>query len=281
MERLGYHDDTYLDALAHVQRCGKRKANRTGVDTLAVFGYQMRFDLIEGFPLLTTKKMFWKGIVHELLWMIRGGDSAGNMNVSDLQINGVYIWDEWADPDGNLGPVYGSQWRSWVQNYRHKAGSIDQLQTAIDMIRNEPESRRIIVTAWNPSDLPEMRLPPCHLLYQFIVDDNEIHCHLFMRSADIFLGVPFNIASYALLTHLVGRVTGLIPGQLVISYTDLHLYVNHIEQAQRQLDRREKAYPSPIVRISPVVKDIDDFRSEHIDLLDYAYHPAIKAEVAV
>jgi thymidylate synthase len=271
----------YLKALNHVLKTGKRKFNRTGVDTFAVFGYQMRFDLThDGFPLLTTKKMFWKGIVHELLWMIQGGDDAGYMNVRELEQQGVNIWSAWSDPDGNLGPTYGGLWRHWPDPFNFSTrNGYDQLAEAIKDIRTNPTSRRIIVSAWNPSLLSEQRLPPCHLFYQFIVDDDYIHCHMLMRSADIFLGVPFNIASYALLTGMIAHCTNHKVGELVISFTDLHLYENHINQAMEQLNRGPLDLPRVGFDLS--VQEIDDFKYEHIQLVGYQHHPAIKAEVAV
>jgi thymidylate synthase len=270
----------YQQALTHVLRRGLWKPNRTGIDTLSVFGYQMRFDLNEGFPLVTTKKVYFAGIVHELIWLI-----SGDTNIRYLQENNVHIWDAWADSHGDLGPVYGQQWRFWkppVEAGQIQSGwvdQIDQLRLAIDLIKHQPDSRRIIVTAWNPADIDKMNLPPCHLLYQFLVVDELLNTHMFMRSADIFLGVPFNIASYALLTLIVAQVCDLDPGELVISFTDLHLYRNHIQQAELQLAR--EPYPLPTVRLHPGITDIDDFRFEHISLLDYRYHPAITAEVAV
>lgn len=273
--------DEYLKGLSHVLTHGRPKVNRTGTDTLSVFGYQMRFDLRKGFPLVTTKKMFWRGIVGELLWLI-----SGSTNVKPLQEQGIHIWDEWADINGELGPVYGTLWRNWLQNYRHKVGTIDQLQNTINDIRYNPTSRRLIVTAWSPSDLPEMRLPPCHMIYQFNVrepyrrDPRLLDCGMTMRSTDIFLGLPFNIASYALLTHMVARCTGMEAGDLVINFGDLHLYNNHIEQAELQLSRTPKRLPKLANKQLPGC-EIDDYKSSDLILLNYESHPAIKAEVAV
>lgn len=273
------NEQVYLDALNYVRENGVHKSNRTGIDTISVWGYQMRFDLRQGFPLLTTKKMFWKGIVHELLWMIKGGDSAGNMNVNPLREVGVHIWNEWSESNGNLGPIYGTQWRGWLQNYRHKVGKIDQLQNAINTIRTNPNDRRIIVNSWNPSDLPEMKLPPCHLFYQFGCENNNLHMHMLMRSADLFLGVPFNIASYALLLAMVGQITDRIPSDLVISFSDLHLYTNHLEQVNNQL--LKIPFNSPSIKFNEDCKEIDDFKYEDIDLVNYQSHPSIKGVVAI
>ncbi|MEO0530108.1 MAG: thymidylate synthase [Planctomycetota bacterium] len=266
----------YLDLLRRVYEHGTPKGDRTGTGTRSVFGHQMRFDLAEGFPLVTTKKLHTKSIIHELLWFIRG-----ETNVGYLQVNGVSIWDEWADEDGDLGPVYGKQWRSWDvrPDEEHGPRHIDQLAEVIDEIRGDPDSRRLIVSAWNVADLPDMALPPCHLLFQFYVASGKLSCQLYQRSADVFLGVPFNIASYALLTMMVAQVTGLEPGDFVHTLGDAHLYDNHLEQAQKQLEREPR--PLPQMRIDPSVRSIDAFRYEHFTLEGYDPHPHIKAPVAV
>lgn len=266
----------YLDLLRYVYEHGAPKGDRTGTGTRSVFGHQMRFDLSEGFPLVTTKKVHTKSIIHELLWFLRG-----ETNVAYLKENGVSIWDEWADEDGDLGPVYGKQWRSWTVagEDEHGQRTIDQIAEVIDEIRGEPDSRRLIVSAWNVADLPDMALPPCHLLFQFYVANGRLSCQLYQRSADIFLGVPFNIASYALLTMMIAQVTGLEPGDFIHTLGDAHLYDNHLEQAQTQLAREPR--PLPQMRIDPSVQSIDDFRYEHFTLEGYDPHPAIKAPVAV
>lgn len=266
----------YLDLLRRVYEHGAVKGDRTGTGTRSVFGHQMRFDLSEGFPLVTTKKLHLKSILHELLWFIRG-----DTNTAYLKENGVSIWDEWADEDGDLGPVYGKQWRSWTVGAEdeHGARHIDQLAEVIDEIKGEPDSRRLIVSAWNVADLPDMALPPCHLLFQFYVANGKLSCQLYQRSADVFLGVPFNIASYALLTMMVAQVTDLEPGEFIHTLGDAHLYDNHLEQAQTQLLREPK--PLPQMRIDPSVATIDDFRYEHFTLEGYDPHPHIKASVAV
>jgi thymidylate synthase len=261
----------YLKLLSDILDNGVDKSDRTGTGTRSLFGYQMRFDLAEGFPLLTTKKLHLKSIVYELLWFIRG-----ETNVRWLQEHGVKIWDEWADENGDLGPVYGSQWRSWPAPDGRK---IDQLANVIESIRTKPDSRRHIVSAWNPAEVDEMALPPCHCLFQFYVADGKLSCQLYQRSADVFLGVPFNIASYALLTMMVAQVTGLKPGDFVHSFGDVHLYSNHIEQARLQLTRATR--PLPVMKINPDVKDIFAFRYEDFTLVGYDPHPHIKAEVAV
>ena len=261
----------YLNLLDHVKWTGIRKKDRTGTGTLSTFGYQMRFNLSHGFPLLTTKKLHLKSIIHELLWFLRG-----DTNVRYLQENGVSIWDEWADEDGELGPVYGKQWRSWAAP---DGNSIDQIARLIDGIRRNPDSRRHIVTAWNPSDVDRMALPPCHCLFQFYVADGRLSCQLYQRSADVFLGVPFNIASYALLTMMVAQVCGLKPGDFVWTGGDCHLYLNHLDQANKQLSRAPRGLPK--MRINPEVKDIFGFRFEDFTLEGYDPHPHIKAEVAV
>ena len=261
----------YLDLMRHVRRHGVRKDDRTGTGTLSVFGYQLRIDLREGFPLLTTKKVHTKSIVHELLWFLRG-----DTNVAYLKANGVTIWDEWADANGDLGPVYGSQWRSWPAP---DGRSIDQIANVVDMIRKNPDSRRLIVSAWNPAEVDKMALPPCHCLFQFYVANGKLSCQLYQRSGDVFLGVPFNIASYALLTMMVAQVTGLKPGDFVHSLGDAHLYSNHLEQARLQLTRPTRQLP--VMKINLDVKDIFAFRYEDFALEGYDPHPHIKAEVAV
>lgn len=261
----------YLDLLRHVLETGTAKTDRTGTGTISVFGYQMRFDLAEGFPLVTTKKLHVKSIIHELLWFL-----AGDTNVKYLQDNGVRIWDEWADENGDLGPVYGHQWRSWTG----ADGSVyDQITQVVNEIRRNPDSRRLVVNAWNVADLPKMALSPCHALFQFYVLNGKLSCQLYQRSADIFLGVPFNIASYALLTMMIAQVCGLEPGDFIHTFGDAHLYQNHLEQARLQLER--KPYPLPTMRLNPVVKDIYSFRFEDFTLENYQAHPHIKAPVAV
>ena len=261
----------YLELMDRVLKTGTEKRDRTGTGTLSVFGHQMRFDLAEGFPLLTTKKLFTKAIIYELLWFLRG-----ETNVKWLQERGVTIWDEWADASGELGPVYGHQWRSWPRDH---SGTIDQISNLIADIERNPDSRRLIVTAWNPADIPRMALPPCHCLFQFYVADGKLSCQLYQRSADIFLGVPFNIASYALLTMMVAQVTGLEPGEFIHTFGDAHLYLNHLDQAHEQLSRKPHALPT--MRINPDVKDIFGFHYEDFTLENYQAHPHIKAEVAV
>lgn len=262
----------YLDLLNHILETGVRKSDRTGTGTVSTFGYQMRFDLSEGFPLLTTKKLHLKSIIHELLWFL-----AGDTNARSLQERGVHIWDEWADPQtGDLGPVYGAQWRSWPDG---NGGVIDQIRQAVETIRNNPDSRRIVVSAWNVADLPKMALAPCHALFQFYVADGKLSLQLYQRSADCFLGVPFNIASYALLTMMMSQVCGLQPGEFIHTLGDAHLYINHLEQAQQQIQREPRALPRMI--INPDVKDIFDFKYEDFTLEGYDPHPHIKAPVAV
>jgi thymidylate synthase len=261
----------YLDLLGELLDHGVPKGDRTGTGTRSLFGRQLRFDLAQGFPLVTTKKLHLKSIVHELLWFLRG-----DTNVAYLREHGVRIWDEWADADGELGPVYGRQWRAWRTA---DGGQVDQIAAVISEIRRNPDSRRLIVSAWNVGDLPAMALQPCHALFQFHVAGGRLSCQLYQRSADIFLGVPFNIASYALLTHMVAQVTDLEPGDFVHSFGDVHLYDNHVGQAREQLAR--DPLPLPRLRLDPSVRNIDDFRFEHVVVEDYQAHPAIKAPVAV
>jgi thymidylate synthase len=261
----------YLDLLDHVLTHGVHKSDRTGTGTRSVFGYQMRFDLAEGFPLVTTKKVHVRSIIHELLWFLRG-----ETNIQYLTDNGVSIWNEWADADGELGPVYGKQWRSWATP---DGGSIDQMQGIIEQIKRNPDSRRLIVSAWNVADVAQMALPPCHLLFQFYVAEGRLSCQLYQRSADVFLGVPFNIASYALLTLMVAQATDLQPGEFVHTLGDAHLYDNHLEQARLQLSREPR--PLPTVRLNPAVKDLFAFRFQDFELLNYDPHPHIKASVAI
>jgi thymidylate synthase len=261
----------YLALMRHVLEHGHRKSDRTGTGTLSVFGYQMRFDLAEGFPLVTTKKLHVRSIIHELLWFLKG-----DTNIKYLHDNGVTIWDEWADEKGDLGPIYGYQWRSWpTADGRH----IDQISQVIEQIRSQPDSRRLIVSAWNVGEIDKMALPPCHTLFQFYVAEGRLSCQLYQRSADIFLGVPFNIASYALLTLMVAQVCGLKPGEFVHTLGDAHLYLNHLEQAREQLARTPR--PLPVMRLNPEVKDIFAFRYEDFTLEGYDPHPAIRAPVAV
>ena len=261
----------YLQLLHHVMEHGKRKADRTGTGTYSVFGAQTRFQLSQGFPLLTTKKLHMKSIIYELLWMLRG-----DTNVRWLQEHGVTIWDEWADKDGNLGPIYGAQWCKW----RTPDGrSINQIDQVIDQIKSNPDSRRLMVSAWNVGEIEQMSLPPCHCLFQFYVSDGELSCQLYQRSADIFLGVPFNIASYALLTMMVAQVTGLKPGEFIHTFGDLHLYSNHVEQAKLQLTREPRTLPT--MKINPAVKNIHDFKFEDFEIVGYNAHPVIKAPIAV
>jgi len=263
--------NTYLDLLRHVQEHGVRKGDRTGTGTLSVFGYQMRFDLSERFPLLTTKKVHLKSVIHELLWFLQG-----STNVEYLRAHGVTIWDEWARADGELGPVYGYQWRSWpAPDGRH----IDQISEVLAQIRGNPDSRRLIVSAWNVADIPKMALAPCHAFFQFYVAQGRLSLQIYQRSADIFLGVPFNIASYALLTLMVAQVTGLQPGELVHTLGDAHLYLNHLEQAREQLSRSPR--PLPVMRLNPDVKDLFAFRYEDFTLEGYDPHPVIRAPIAI
>ena len=261
----------YLDLLARVRRDGVWKDDRTGTGTYSIFGHQMRFDLRDGFPIVTTKKLHLKSIIHELLWFLKG-----DTNIAYLNANGVSIWNEWADENGNLGPVYGAQWRSWP---RPEGGAIDQLSNVQTQIRANPNSRRLIVSAWNPTDIDDMALPPCHCLFQFYVAEKRLSCQLYQRSADIFLGVPFNIASYALLTIMMAQATGLQPGEFIHTLGDAHLYSNHVEQADEQLIR--EPFPLPEIINNPAVTDIFDFVYDDFGLEDYRAHPHIPAAVAI
>jgi thymidylate synthase len=261
----------YHNLLRHILDNGVEKSDRTGTGTLSVFGYQMRFALQDGFPMLTTKKLHLKSIIHELLWFLKG-----ETNIAYLKEHGVKIWDEWADEDGNLGPVYGKQWRSWQGP---NGDTIDQISNAINLIKNDPDSRRIIVNAWNVGELKQMALTPCHALFQFYVANGKLSCLLYQRSADVFLGVPFNIASYALLTMMIAQVCDLQPGEFVHAFGDTHLYLNHLEQANLQLSRNLR--PLPTIKINPDVKSIFDFKFEDFTLVGYEPHPHIKAEVSV
>jgi thymidylate synthase len=261
----------YHDLMRHVLNNGVTKTDRTGTGTTSVFGHQMRFDLQKGFPLLTTKKLHLKSIIHELIWFLKG-----ETNIAYLKENGVKIWDEWADENGDLGPVYGSQWRSWPTP---EGEHIDQIKQAVDLIKNNPDSRRIIVSAWNVAEISKMKLPPCHAFFQFYVADGKLSCQLYQRSADIFLGVPFNIASYAILTLMMAQVCDLEPGDFIHTLGDAHLYSNHIEQTNLQLSRDLRELPK--MKINPDVKDIFDFKFEDFELVDYNPHPHIKGAVAV
>jgi len=261
----------YLDLMRHVKKHGVRKEDRTGTGTLSVFGYQMRFDLAAGFPVVTTKKLHLRSIIHELLWFLKG-----DTNIKYLRDNGVSIWDEWADTEGNLGPVYGYQWRSWPTP---NGGHIDQISQVVEQIKKNPDSRRLIVSAWNVGEIERMALPPCHAFFQFYVAEGKLSCQLYQRSADIFLGVPFNIASYALLTLMIAQVCGLKPGDFVHTLGDAHLYVNHMEQAELQLSR--KPHPLPRMVINPAITSLFDFAFDDFVLQDYQCHPGIKAPVAV
>ena len=262
---------TYLDLIQHIIDEGVTKGDRTGTGTRSVFGYQMRFNLREGFPLVTTKKCHTKSIIHELLWFLKG-----ETNVQYLQENGVRIWNEWADDDGNLGPVYGKQWRTWEST---SGEVIDQIRDAIQLIRDNPDSRRIIVSAWNVGELKDMALMPCHAFFQFYVSEGHLSCQLYQRSADVFLGVPFNIASYALLTHMMAQVCGLKAGDFVHTLGDAHLYLNHLEQANEQLQR--EPYPLPKLHLNPSISDIDEFTHEDIEIIGYEHHPHISAPISV
>lgn len=261
----------YNDLLRHVMQKGTKKEDRTGTGTVSVFGYQMRFNLQEGFPLVTTKKVHTKSIIHELLWFLKG-----DTNIQYLKDNGVSIWDEWADENGNLGPVYGYQWRSWPSA---SGTHIDQISQLIDQIKKNPDSRRLLVNAWNVSEISKMKLPPCHILFQFYVADGKLSCQLYQRSADLFLGVPFNIASYALLTHMVAQVCNLEVGEFIHTLGDAHIYSNHFEQVNLQLTR--EPLPLPTLKLNPEIKNIFDFTYEDIAIENYQSHPAIKAVVAI
>lgn len=261
----------YLDLVQHILNKGVKKEDRTGTGTVSVFGYQMRFNLAEGFPLVTTKKIHLKSIIHELLWFLRG-----DTNIHYLQENGVRIWDEWADENGDLGPVYGSQWRCWP---KLDGGHVDQISLVVKQLKQNPDSRRIIVSAWNVAEIEKMKLPPCHAFFQFYVADGKLSCQLYQRSADVFLGVPFNIASYALLLLMMAQVTGLQPGEFIWTGGDTHLYLNHLEQARLQLSRPPRSLPQ--MRLNPEVKDIFGFNYEDFTLEHYNPYPAIRAEVAV
>lgn len=261
----------YLDLLKHILTNGVEKKDRTGVGTISTFGYQMRFDLAEGFPLVTTKKVHTKSVFYELLWLLKG-----DTNIKFLKDNGVTIWDEWADEHGELGPLYGAQWRRWKKS---DGTFIDQIAQAVEMIKTHPESRRILVSAWNVGEIDQMALPPCHAFFQFYVLNGKLSCQLYQRSADVFLGVPFNIASYALLTMMMAQVTGLAPGEFIHTFGDVHIYLNHKEQVQLQLSREPKSLP--MMRLNPAVKNIFNFRYEDFTLEGYDPYPAIKAPVAV
>lgn len=261
----------YLDLLNHVMKHGAEKRDRTGTGTISTFGYQMRFDMSDGFPLMTTKKLHLKSIIHELLWFL-----SGSTNVRYLQDNGVRIWNEWADADGNLGPIYGYQWRSWPTA---DGRNIDQVSAVVKSLRSNPDSRRHIVSAWNAGEIEKMALPPCHILFQFYVADGKLSCQLYQRSADIFLGVPFNIASYALLTMMMAQVTGYKPGEFVHTFGDAHIYLNHIEQVRLQLTREPRRLP--VMTLNPEITDIFSFRYEDFILSGYDPHPAIKGEISV
>lgn len=261
----------YLDLMRTIRDTGIRKEDRTGTGTLSIFGHQMRFDLAEGFPAVTTKKLHFKSIIHELLWFLRG-----DTNIAYLKEHGVSIWDEWADKNGDLGPVYGSQWRSWGTP---DGGTIDQISRVVEMIRTNPDSRRLIVSAWNVAEIEEMKLPPCHVMFQFYVADGKLSCQLYQRSADVFLGVPFNIASYALLTMMMAQVTGLKPGEFIHTFGDAHLYLNHLDQVETQLSR--EPYPLPTIHLNPSVESLFEFTYDDFNLDGYRCHPRISAPVAV
>ncbi|NIN36560.1 MAG: thymidylate synthase [Gammaproteobacteria bacterium] len=263
--------EQYLEFMRHVKTHGKKKEDRTGTGTLSVFGYQMRFDISESFPAITTKKLHFKSIIHELLWFLNG-----DTNIKYLKDHGVSIWDEWADADGNLGPVYGAQWRHWKTA---DGKTVDQIKNVIELIKTNPDSRRLIVSAWNVGELEKMALMPCHAFFQFYLSNGQLSCQLYQRSADIFLGVPFNIASYSLLTMMIAQVCGLQPGEFVHTFGDAHLYVNHLEQVDEQLSR--KPLPLPVMKINPEVTSIFDFKYEDFELIGYESYPAIKAPIAV
>ena len=261
----------YLDLMTRVLNEGARKEDRTGTGTLSLFGAQLRFDLSKGFPLVTTKRLHLKSIIHELIWFLQG-----DTNIGYLKANGVSIWDEWADANGDLGPVYGKQWRSWA---RPDGGTVDQIADVLATLKRDPDSRRLIVSAWNPADIPQMALAPCHCLFQFYVVDGKLSCQLYQRSADLFLGVPFNIASYALLTHMMAQAAGLGVGDFVHTFGDVHLYSNHLDQTREQLSRQPRALPR--LKLDPSITNVFDFRAEHVTIEGYEYHPAIRAPVAV
>lgn len=263
--------EQYLEFMRHVKTHGKKKEDRTGTGTLSVFGYQMRFDISESFPAITTKKLHFRSIIHELLWFLNG-----DTNIKYLKDHGVSIWDEWADEEGNLGPVYGAQWRHWETA---DGKTVDQIKNVIELIKTNPDSRRLIVSAWNVGELEKMALMPCHAFFQFYVSNGQLSCQLYQRSADIFLGVPFNIASYSLLTMMIAQVCGLQPGEFVHTFGDAHLYLNHLEQVDEQLSR--KPLPLPVMKINPEVTSIFDFKYEDFELIGYESHPAIKAPIAV
>ena len=267
-------DKQYLDLCRHILENGVEKTDRTGTGTLSTFGYQMRFNLAEGFPLLTTKKLHWQSIAHELLWFL-----SGDTNTKYLRENGVRIWDEWSDERGNLGPVYGQQWRYWQYDDENYTYYTDQIADVIDQIRYDPDSRRLLVNAWNVGELDEMALPPCHFAFQFYVADGKLSCQLYQRSADVFLGLPFNIASYSLLTHMIAHVTGLEVGEFVHTLGDAHIYSNHIEQVKTQLERESRDLPS--LNIKRAVTDIDDFTFDDFEIVGYNPHPHIAGKVAV
>lgn len=263
--------NNYQDLLRHILDQGTQKSDRTGTGTISTFGYQLRFDLSEGFPLMTTKKVHLKSIIHELLWFLQG-----DTNIGYLKEHGVRIWNEWADEEGNLGPVYGHQWRSWT---RPDGETIDQIAKAVEMIKTNPDSRRIIVSAWNVGEIDQMALAPCHCLFQFYVADGRLSCQLYQRSADVFLGVPFNIASYALLTMMMAQVCDLVPGDFVHTFGDVHIYNDHMEQVEEQISRKPRALPE--MKINPNIKDIFSFRFEDFNLVDYHPYPPISARVSV
>ncbi len=261
----------YLDLIRRILAEGNKRSDRTGTGTISIFGHQMSFDLAEGFPLLTTKKLHTKSIIYELLWFLQG-----STNVKYLQENGVRIWNEWADENGDLGPIYGHQWRSWPD---YNGGTIDQIASVIEQIKHNPQSRRLIVSAWNVADIDSMKLPPCHVMFQFYVADNRLSCQLYQRSGDVFLGVPFNIASYALLTMMIAQVCNLKPGKFIHTLGDAHIYLNHLEQVNLQLSRTP--FPLPQMKINPEIKDINNFKYEDFELINYQSHPHIKGVVSV
>lgn len=267
-------DKQYLELAQHILDNGVEKSDRTGTGTLSTFGYQMRFDLAKGFPLLTTKKLHWPSIAHELLWFL-----SGNTNTKYLTDNGVRIWNEWADDKGNLGPVYGEQWRSWTRNVDITYGGDDQIAEVIKQIRNNPDSRRLIVNAWNVGILDEMALPPCHFAFQFYVANGKLSCQLYQRSGDVFLGIPFNIASYSLLTHMIAHVTGLEVGEFVHTIGDAHIYTNHIEQIKTQMEREPRELPQLVIKRQ--VNDIDDFTFDDFEIVGYDPHPKLTGKVAI